>query len=173
MYLNRFINVVVIILVIGVSFSSCIKNSIEKNVEGELESTEENVDKAISLEDMEGKNLNLEDYHGKVVFLNFWATWCKPCIAEMPAIDRMIAELDKEEYVFLAASDENMDKIRKFVEKHPHQFKYVHLKTNVYKLGLSVLPTTFIIDKQGEIVEKIIGAREWDSPESIQQLRGI
>ena len=91
----------------------------------------------------------------------------------MPSLDRLIAKLGKEEFVFLAASDENVDKIKRFVEKNPHDFNYVHLKSNVYSLGLSVLPTTFIIDEEGEIINKIIGAREWDSAESYEMLKNI
>ena len=130
-------------------------------------------DTGIVLEDLDGKSINLEDYRGQVVFLNFWATWCKPCISEMPAIDRLIDMLDEDEFIFLAASDESLEKIQKFATKYPHEFKYVKLRTNIYQLGLSVLPTTFIINKDGEIIERIIGAREWDSEEMVSKLREI
>jgi len=160
-------------LVVAILFFGCKSDSNQKKVTIEEQSVEKDGVGAIVLEDIEAKNIVLEEYRGKVVVLNFWATWCKPCIAEMPSIDRLIAELGEEEYVYLAASDENLDKIKKFVEKNPHQFQYAHLKTNVYKLGLSVLPTTFIINREGEVVEKVIGAKEWDSKETIELLRSI
>jgi len=166
-------NYAIAFLVLTILFSGCRSDSNQKVSTIEEQSVVEDGVGAIVLEDVEARTIVLEEYHGKVVILNFWATWCKPCIAEMPSIDRMIAELGEEEYVYLAASDENLDKIKKFVEKNPHQFQYAHLKTNIYKLGLSVLPTTFIINREGEVVERVIGAREWDSKETIELLRSI
>jgi len=160
-------------LILIIIISGCKSDSSQNDAAVEEQSTAEDGNGTIILEDIEARNIILEEYRGKVVVLNFWATWCKPCIAEMPSIDRMIAELGEEEYVYLAASDENLDKIKKFVEKNPHQFQYAHLKTNIYKLGLSVLPTTFIINREGEVVERVIGAREWDSKETIELLRSI
>lgn len=170
MSLSRTFFKVFLISALGVALMGC-RNK-DKNLSEELVS-DQNPEKEIRIEDLEGNEIHLEDYKGKIVVLNFWATWCKPCISEMPSLDRLINKLDKEHFIFLAASDENLDKIKRFAEQNPHDFSYVHLKSNVYSLGLSVLPTTYIINKEGEIEETIIGAREWDSNESIDRLNSL
>jgi thiol-disulfide isomerase/thioredoxin len=148
------------------------------SVEGPDDNTE-NVDSAgtlgeqIQLVNLSGEKINLDDYKGKVIFLNFWATWCKPCIAEMPSIEKLSKELGDDGFVFLAASDEKVEKIKRFAEKYPFEFEYVQLKTNVHQLGLSVLPTTYVINKEGKIVDKVVGAREWDSSESIEIMKSL
>ena len=161
---------VVNLIVAGLLLQSCKQGQNSESTE--LEVTE-GTDEGIQLLDLEGNAINLEDYRGKVIFLNFWATWCKPCIAEMPSIEKLSKELGEDGFVFLAASDEKMEKIQRFAEKYPFDFQYVQLKTNVYQLGLSVLPTTYIIDSEGEIVDKIVGAREWDSSESIDMMKSL
>lgn len=168
----KFVYACFVVVMFGLIYPACTtKSSVESNTS--LTSTEEVSESTILLEDLSGNTIDLEDFEGKVIVLNFWATWCKPCIAEMPSIDRLSKKLDSDRYVILAASDERFEKIEKFVEKYPYNFKYVHLKTNVYELDVSVLPTTFIIDDRGEIIEKIIGAREWDSSEMIEKLQDI
>ena len=154
----------------GIILSQCKSGSNESANEAIVSEFSEG---AILIEDLDGNEINLEDYKGKTVVINFWATWCKPCISEMPSFDRLIQKTEGDEVVFFAASDENIDRIKKFIVNNPHSFKYVHLKTNMYSLGLSVLPTTYIIDKEGKIAEKMIGAKEWDSEESIKILNGI
>ena len=164
---NKYFLVLLIAIVILGSCSSSTTN--ENSNDGTLQDFET----LIQLVDLNGNEVRLENYKGKIVVLNFWATWCKPCISEMPSIDRLIKKLDGEEVVFLAASDENPDRIKRFVENNPHEFIYTHLQSNVYKLGISVLPTTYIINKEGVIAQKLIGAREWDSEESINLINGI
>jgi len=126
----------------------------------------------IKLEDLEGNEINLSDFKGKRVFLNLWATWCKPCIAEMPSIDRAFQHLKNEDFVFLLASDEKMEKIRRFVEKRgDFSFQFVHMINSVYDLEVVALPTTLIINRNGEIVYEKAGAREWDSEDVLKELR--
>ena len=127
----------------------------------------------IQLEDLEGNPVTLEELQGQRVFLNFWATWCKPCIAEMPSIDRAAETLESEDYVFLLASDENIDRIRRFAQKNPYSFQYVQLKTSVYALDVMALPTTFVIDRSGEIVFEKVGAEAWDNASILEELRSL
>ena len=127
----------------------------------------------IQLKDLDGNPIKLEEFAGKRVFLNLWATWCKPCIAEMPAIDRAAQQLLDENYVFLAASDENMDRIKRFASKNPYSFKYVQLQNSVYDLEVIALPTTLIISSEGEIVYEMVGAKEWDNDNVLEELRRL
>ena len=127
---------------------------------------------SIELLDLEGKPISWEKFKGKKVFLNFWATWCKPCILEMPSMSKAAQQLG-EEYVFLAASYEDLDKIRKFTEKRDFDFQFVHTKTPIESLNIYSLPTTFLINSQSELVETVIGCQEWNEPEPMNQLKSL
>ena len=162
-------------IVILFSLVACQNNS--KN-----ESTEESATTAelpaklvdrIRLEDLQGNEISLADFKGKTVFLNYCATWCRPCLAEMPDIDLAAKALGEEGFIFLAASDEDLEKIRKFAAKVDYSFKFVHSKTSVFDLDIGALPTTFIINKQGEIVYNEVGARDWASNTELENLRKI
>ena len=83
----------------------------------------------------------------------------------------MYQKLKDEDFIFLAASDENLDKIKKFAAKNNYSFKIVHSKTSVFDLEITALPTTFIINKEGEIVYNEVGARDWAGENTIAKLR--
>jgi thiol-disulfide isomerase/thioredoxin len=125
----------------------------------------------IQLVDLDGNDLPLDQFKGKTVFLNFWATWCRPCLAEMPDIDSAANILNKEGFVFLAASDEKPEKIKKFASGFDYSFQFVHSKSSMYDLDIMNLPTTMIINKNGEIVYNEIGAKDWASETEIENLR--
>ncbi len=127
----------------------------------------------IELVDLAGNVISLADFKGKTVFLNYWATWCRPCLAEMPDIDKAAKILSEEGFVFLAASDEDIEKIKKFVAKVDYSFKFVHSKTSVFDLDIAALPTTFVINKQGEVVYNEVGARDWASATELENLRKL
>lgn len=125
----------------------------------------------VALKDLEGNSVKLEDYAGKTIVLNFWATWCKPCIIEMPSMEEAKASLG-DEFVFLLASDESMEKISSFVEKQNIDLPFVRLQNGVQNLQITALPTTWII-RDGEILKEIIGAREWNTEENIEELKNL
>ena len=123
--------------------------------------------------DLEGKVWSLSKLKGKVVFVNFWATWCAPCREEMPSMQRIYAKLPKDKFTMIALF--NRDKpaaVKNFVTKLGLTMPILSDEYNFAgtKYGLTGLPETFIIDKQGIIREKFIGPAEWDSPENIQML---
>lgn len=126
----------------------------------------------IQLVDLTNKAVNLDNYKGKTVFINFWATWCKPCIEEMPSIERAQAIMKGKEIVFLMASSESIDEIKAFSSNHVYQFQYVHLE-NEGALNFQALPTTFIIDSQGKLVFSEMGSRNWDASENINLIKTI
>jgi len=127
---------------------------------------------AIELTDLEGNPISWEKLKGKKIFLNFWATWCKPCIIEMPSMSEAAAQLG-DDYVFLAASYEELSKIQKFAEKRDFTFQFVHTKTPIEDLDIYSLPTTFLINSEGELVKTVIGSREWNQPEAMNQLKAL
>jgi thiol-disulfide isomerase/thioredoxin len=127
---------------------------------------------AIVLTDLSGKTLNLDSHKGKVVFINFWATWCKPCIQEMPTLAIAQEKFKNENIVFLFASNEEPDQIEKFQKKHPYDFQYVRVE-NLEALNIQALPTTYIFDSEGKLKFSEAGLRAWDSVENIELISNI
>lgn len=109
------------------------------------------------------KNINLEEYKGKVIFLNYWATWCPPCIAEMSSIQKLYNDYkEKVTFVFITSDDKN--KVDEFFTKNNYQLPTYHLSSNIaQEISARSLPTTFVIDKNGKIATKDVGAANWNS----------
>ena len=105
---------------------------------------------------------NIKKYEGKVIFLNFWATWCPPCREEMPAIEELYKEYgeNKRDVVFLGVNSEKKNKVEKFLKNEKYTFPTLFdingEITNKYYIN--AFPTTFIINEKGEIYGRIIGA---------------
>ena len=118
-----------------------------------------------------GKSCDWRTSKENECFLNLWATWCKPCIAEMPDLSNANDALSKEGYVFLAASDESLEKINAFVTKYDFSFQFVKMENSVYDLEVVALPTSLVINAQGELVFDEVGAKDWDSESELQRLR--
>ncbi len=97
--------------------------------------------------DLEGNPLHLTDFKGKHIFLNFWATWCAPCIKEFPLLDKTYEKVH-EDFVFIMVSDESINKIESFVKDKPYQFIYAK-SNNLILNGITSLPQTYILDKNG------------------------
>ncbi len=122
-----------------------------------------------SLKDMTGKKVEIKQFKGKVVFLNFWATWCGPCKEEMPGLEVLHQKLQGEKFVLLTVSVdyEGLKLVQGFISKHRYTFR-VLLDPNGETLDLfeiKGIPTTFVIDKSGKVIGRAIGPRDWKSPE--------
>jgi len=126
-----------------------------------------------SLVDLNGKEIKLSDYKGKKILVNYWATWCGPCKAEMPALLRAQTILKESNYIFLLPSDESMEKIIAFKDKTNYDFNFLKLKGSLSQLGIYALPTTYIYNEKGEKVKEIVGSVIWDSKEMIQTLKDL
>jgi thiol-disulfide isomerase/thioredoxin len=143
------------------------------NKSTEVQELPEKLVDRIQLVDLDGKEIPLASLKGKTVFLNYWATWCRPCLAEMPDIDKAAKLLKDENFIFLAASDEDLDKIKQFAAKSEFSFQIVQSKRSVFDLDISALPTTMIINAEGEIVYNEVGVRDWSSEKEINNLRKL
>ena len=126
----------------------------------------------MKLKDLNNQLIDLTRYKNKIVFINFWATWCRPCIEEMPSIDRAQTKLQNENIEFLVASNEELDRIQSFIKNHDLKLNYVKLE-NFEELKIQALPTTFIFDWEGELVFSETGYRKWDDPENIDMITKI
>jgi thiol-disulfide isomerase/thioredoxin len=118
---------------------------------------------AFALKDLEGKPLSLEEAKGKVVLLNFWATWCGPCRAEIPDLIELQKEFkDKLEIIALATDEDDAEEVKKFVAKEGINYPVAmdDDKVSGEYGGVPALPTSFVIDPQGRVVEKHVGLND-------------
>lgn len=113
--------------------------------------------------DINGQQSNLINSSNQVIIINYWATWCPPCIAEMPSLVALHKDYgDKVKFVFLANDDR--DKVESYLVKNNYALPVYFKNTKAPKeLDSSSLPTTYIINKKGEIVLKEIGAADWNT----------
>lgn len=131
-----------------------------------------------TLTDRQGKSHALSDYRGKVVMLNFWATYCGPCIKEMPSMQRLKERLADKPFAILAVNmAEEKGDVAAFFAKHKIKVNFPILLDPegevVEKWMISAVPTTFILDKEGNIRYALFGGLEWDSDEVIKTLNGL
>ncbi len=128
----------------------------------------------LHVKDLNGQLVNMEDYRGKVIFLNFWATWCMPCVAELPSIDKLYKEFKDENIAFLLISSEQPEKVKRYHEKKGYEipFHIIDKDGSIPNQYYSnSIPTTFIINKEGKIVKSSIGPEDWDDDAFIETIK--
>lgn len=129
------------------------------------------------LYDLTGRLVTLSDYRGRVVLLNFWATWCGPCRVEMPAMEDLYREFNRRDFEILAVSTDQQGAAvtRPFSEEMDLTFPILH--DSDFRVGVAygarTLPMTFLVNRQGVITHRIFGARDWQSPEGRQLINKL
>lgn len=141
------------------------------------------VTKIIAASDFELLNMDeekrkLSDYRGKVVLLNFWATWCPPCVREMPSMERLHQQINADDFSVIAINQmEDSDQVFAFtgqLEIDP-TFEILFDSRSEVSMAYAVrgLPTTYLIDKQGNIRYRAVGGREFNHPEVVKIINGL
>tara|TARA_B100001175_G_scaffold316638_1_gene331099 strand:- start:4060 stop:4575 length:516 start_codon:yes stop_codon:yes gene_type:complete len=124
-----------------------------------------------TLKNLDGKEINLNQFRGKHVLINFWATWCGPCKIEMPSLEALYERFKDRNFVLLAISNDmfGANIVKPFVKAHNINFPVLldqRLKVS-NAFGVVSLPTTFMIDPQGKIIGALFGAEDWATPSNI------
>tara|TARA_R110000868_G_scaffold37481_5_gene132585 strand:- start:5886 stop:6461 length:576 start_codon:yes stop_codon:yes gene_type:complete len=125
------------------------------------------------LKDSENNNFNFEEAKGQVVLLNFWATWCPPCIAEMPGLQELYDDYgDKVTFLFVAQDQEK--RVQKFILKKEYTLPvYYEKSTTPKQLFSKSIPSTYLIGKDGKIVVAKTGAADWNSSTTRALIDGL
>lgn len=122
------------------------------------------------------ERLELAELAGRVVLVNFWATWCEPCEQEMPAMERLYQALPRDRFELVAISiDDETGKIDEFVERYSLTFPILldtgkQVATRYQTMGV---PESLLVDGSGRIVERYVGPREWDAPEYVERIEAL
>ena len=124
----------------------------------------------INLKDMNGNNVSLADFKGKIVFLNFWTTWCPTCRIEMPSMEKLHQKLKNKDFAMVTINlQESASRVKGFFKGLKLSFTALLDTTGEVgaSFGIRAIPTTYILDKTGRIIGQANGPREWDSKEAI------
>jgi peroxiredoxin len=122
------------------------------------------------LNDVNGRPVSFSDFRGKIVFLNFWTTWCPTCRIEMPSMEKLHQKFKNKDFVMVTINlQESATQVKGFFKQYKLTFTALLDTTGAVgsSFGIYQIPTTFILDKKGRIIGKAVGPREWDSKDAI------
>ena len=130
----------------------------------------------VAFEDGAGRKITLRDFAGRVVLVNFWATWCAPCVREMPSLDRLQARLGGKDFTVVAVDEDRDGRVvgKPFLAKlglRNLDFYLDHRMALSRALGVRGLPTSVLIDRNSRVVGRLDGLAEWDTPEAEALIR--
>ena len=165
--MKKYISLLFILLLLGAAGCSRHEEKPSQAVEGSTAPD-------FTLKDLNGKEVRLSDLRGKIVVLNFWATWCPPCREEVPSLMRLNQAMAGKQFQMLAVSQDEGGKeaVEAYFKKSSNSLPaLIDSDQKVGKrYGLTGVPETFIIDKNGIILKKIVGGLDWSSPEIVRDL---
>jgi thiol-disulfide isomerase/thioredoxin len=172
-----FISIFLILTTISSSsYSKEEKGIINSFLKEELEDFELSKEKQnisdLKFKDNEGKEISFSDFQDKVLLVNFWATWCAPCIKEMPSLDRLKKKINKNfDVIAISVDRDGVKKVKNFFNEHKitNLGKYFDIKNSLAKeMNLIGLPTSFFINKKGDLIGYFKGDMEWDNDTVIE-----
>ena len=123
-----------------------------------------------------GNVVQLEDFRGKVVFLNFWATWCPPCRIEMPSMEKLYNKFKDDRFTILAVDmQEDSETVKRFKESFKLSFPILLDEEGAVGAyyGVMALPATYFIDREGYLYAAALGARDWSGEDAVQLIRHL
>lgn len=171
---NKIITLLALLLILGGGFLLAFKNAPEKGVKAtSVQGHKEDNKPPSELLDGKGNKVNFQDFHGKIVFINNWASWCPPCIAEMPTIKALKASLPPEEVAFIMVSyDRNPQKGIDWMERKGIDLPVYFPGENFPQQFITrSIPTTFILDREGKLLHRQMGMADYSSEKFVNQMK--
>nr|WP_256502643.1 TlpA disulfide reductase family protein [Desulfuromonas sp. KJ2020] len=130
-----------------------------------------------TLKNLKGEPVSLAQFRGKVVFLNFWASWCPPCREEMPSMERLNEVFGSSDFVMLAVNveDDGPRSVPEWLKENPYTFPILFDPQGQEKMryGVTAIPETFLIDKKGVVVDRFLGAYDWSSVYTLKEILSL
>jgi thiol-disulfide isomerase/thioredoxin len=130
----------------------------------------------LALRDPAGTTRTLADHHGQVVLVNFWATWCEPCLEEMPSLQRLKTRLAGQPFTILAVNyGESPAKIQQFLQRVPVDFPVLLDRDQQAARAwrVRILPASYLVGRDGRVRASVIGELDWASAEAVQAVRHL
>lgn len=124
---------------------------------------------ALSLTDLQGQPVALNQYAEKRLFVNFFATWCGPCVAELPSLQQA-QDMLKGQTGFVIISDEPLERLRSFQQRNGYTLTFLHSNTPLSSINIYTIPTSYLLNSKQEILMKHVGEEEWTSKEWLNKL---
>lgn len=129
---------------------------------------------SLRLPDSDGKIVDIATYSGKVVLLNFWATWCPPCRQELPSLSRLKKQFGKDAFEILAVNvGEDPESVFDFIGNPDYPVIFDHDSKAMTNWSVKVVPTTLLVDRQGRIAFRAVGGREFDDAEIVALIKPL
>jgi peroxiredoxin len=130
----------------------------------------------ITLGTVDGKPAKLSDYRGKIVIVNFWASWCNPCVEEFPSMMKLMSQFSKDVVVFAVSEDDNQDDIRAFMKamglpKPGFEIVWDEKKENMKAWGVEKVPETFLVGRDGKLIRKVLGIENWANEDAVSYFK--
>ena len=173
---------IISVLLIGLIILSCGRKDPPGNKAGEVKKNREGTSDAkiapdFTLKNLQGKEVGLKEFRGKVVLLNFWATWCSPCRVEIPSMVELYSKYKGRGLEIIGVNLDQLGKseVEKFSREHKMNFPVLlNPSGNVASLyGVRAIPTTFFLDRNGKISGKISGAVDWTAEENLSRIDSL
>ena len=124
-----------------------------------------------NLTDEQGKPVKIADFKGQYVLISYFQTWCGTCIQELPSISELQKIVGKDKLKVLLVSDEGMEKILHFKERHNNELDYYQSDKPLNAMSIRVFPTTYLLNKNGEVIFSKLEAYGWNSPEIVNMIK--
>ena len=170
-----------LVFVVGAAAVALFKMYSDKLTEGqkapesitELKKFEESGIPDLVIEGLNGENKKLSEYHGKVILLNIWASWCPPCVTEFPSMVKLAKKFENDMLVIAISQDTDRKDLDSFLKQQGNLGSNFVIGTDMNRkvpetLNLVALPETFILDRKGKLIRKVSGVEDWYSPEAIR-----
>jgi thiol-disulfide isomerase/thioredoxin len=158
-----------LLLILGILVFSCQSKAPAENVTT-AEADPFSLEK-VRFQQMDGTEFGLSAEQKSYTVLHFWATWCKPCLAEFPELKAALPRLQSDRIAFFLATEEDLDQIRAFEEKRNYGLDFLQLKeATLADFEVHALPTTLVLDRTGKVVYRHMGQLNWQDVTSIEDL---
>lgn len=155
----------ILLMIVFMTVSACGNNGDKNNTDSSQELSEEDLAPDFTAETVDGKTFVLSEQKGKVVLLNFWATWCGPCVGEMPAFEKLYSEYGEKIAILAVDCAEDKDTVKQFVSDNGYTFPIAYDTEGAIsaKYPTSGIPYTLVIGKDGKVQKTFLGADDADA----------